>query len=242
MKALYEKLAHKLRTQALTRGPNKGRAAAQKSWAVSANNSFLYWDGDDIVGNFHRTAVVRVTPEGVLTLNSGCFYNAPTTRQYIYDVTGHLLSSARPAGKLCTTIRIANGKRVLFYDGIRLQDGLPIDPLKPFPGFRVEKQQTKALRARFKCVYDALPMYHTVHNGLPPRVRTTYEFDTFSDIGDPEDELEDILNWLLLVTRRDSWVYGRGMVMEAAPLAVVRAKLNDLLSVKEFYTTDKFEI
>lgn len=248
MKALYEKLATKLQTNARERGKNKGRAPAQKDWAMSGHKSYLEWQGTDIVGHFEKTDVFRITKEGLLTIHTGGYYEYPLTRAYLWDVLNITVQSKTPKSRSCTVLTLPNGaggySSYLFYDGIQIQENKVVSPLRPFPGIRVDKTATAKLRARFQCVYDALPMFHLAHSGLAPSGRNFTGYDNKDDLAavlDVEAEIENILSWVLkqTTTSRWDWRVGRSDVTPST-LEKARAFLNRQLSVYEDYISDVY--
>lgn len=249
MNELYDKLAHKLKTEALTRGPNKGRAPAQKKWAVSGHNSYIEWDGEDIVCNYENTQVIRVSKQGCITtisLNTNGWYSAPTTRAYIWDVAGISVHTQSFKGRNHTVVRLSDGRKVLFYDHMVLDGNYNlITPPQEFVGSRVDKKESAEMRANFKLVYDTLPMYHLAHNGFPPSSKHTFPSYLPWRLWQPHDvelRLEELLAMVLHNNIQSRWVPGNGTVLEAGTLAQCRQWLNRQLTVYEDYNTGLFYI
>ena len=127
---------------------------------------------------------------------------------------------------------------------MQIKEGEVVTPLRPFPGTRIDKAATKALRARFKIVFDALPMYHLAHNGMAPNTRPFPDYNThdLQAVGDVEDDLEAILHWVLSKTKKEYWKAMKGWRKEPSTLKEAHAFLTRTLSVYEDYITGVFVV
>lgn len=160
----YMKLKFHHERNVYKRGQYKGDAPAGKRWrnyvrVIKGNN-------DTMRVRMYGTDLLTAYPDGRVEIDTGGWYDRPTTKLRLNEAFSFLpvrvaLYSQKVFG-MSQPVLSVNGKRVLYYDGITVDNaGEILTPLRSFERRRVDRNETKALREEmaecgFKDVFNVL--------------------------------------------------------------------------------------
>lgn len=184
----YMKLKFHHERNVYKRGQYKGDAPAGKRWRnwvriIKGNN-------DTMRVRMYGTDLLTAYPDGRVEIDTGGWYDRPTTKLRLNEAFSFLpvrvaLYSQKVFG-MSQPILSVNGKRVLYYDGITVNDaGEILTPLRHFERRRVNRDESKELRedmqaCGFKDVFNVLWSACTPEDGgyMPDLLRAvvTHEY------------------------------------------------------------------
>lgn len=178
----YTKLKLHLERHVFKRGAHKGEAPAGKRWRTYVR--VLKGNDDTMRVRMYGTDLLCAYPDGRVEINTGGWYDRPTTKLRLNEAFGFLpfyvsMYSRKTFGMSQTILTVGN-KRVLYYDGISLDgEGNITSKLVPFERRRVNKEESKELRddmtsCGFKDVFNVLWASCTPEDGgyLPDKLRS----------------------------------------------------------------------
>jgi len=168
----YTKLKFHHERHAYKRGQYKGDAPAGARWR---NHVRIIKGNSTMRVRMYGTDLLIAHENGNVEINTGGWYDRPTTRLRLNEVFGFLpfrvaIYSHKTFG-MSQPILSVNGKRVLYYDGITVDNaGEILTPLRHFERRRVDRNETKQLRedmaeCGFKDVFNVLWSTCTAEDG-----------------------------------------------------------------------------
>lgn len=160
----YTKLKLHHERHAYKRGQYKGDAPAGKRWRNWVR--VIKGNGGQMHVRMYGTDLLTAYADGRIEINTGGWYDRPTTKLRLNEAFSFLpcnvsLYSRKTFG-MSQPILSVNGKRVLYYDGIVVNDaGEILTPLRHFERRRVDRNETKQIRddmaeCGFKDVFNVL--------------------------------------------------------------------------------------
>lgn len=177
----YTKLKLHLERHVFKRGAHKGEAPMGKRWRTYVR--VLKGNDDTMRVRMYGTDLLCAYPDGRVEINTGGWYDRPTTKLRLNEAFGFLpfyvsMYSRKTFGMSQTILTVGN-KRVLYYDGITVDGaGEILTPLRNFERRRVDRVESKELRddmeaCGFKDVFNVLWSTCTPEDGgyMPDKLR-----------------------------------------------------------------------
>ena len=160
----YTKLKFHHERHVFKRGQHKGDAPAGKRWRTYVR--VIRGNDDTMRVRMYGTDLLTAYPDGRVEIDTGGWYDRPTTRLRLNEAFGFMpfrayIGSRKVFGMSQPVLYVA-GKSVLYYDGISLDgEGNITSKLVPFERRRVNKEESKELRddmeaCGFKDVFNVL--------------------------------------------------------------------------------------
>jgi hypothetical protein len=171
----YMKLKFHHERNIFKRGQFKGDAPAGKRWRTwvrVVKHPAVDGNDDSMRVRMYGTDLLTAYPDGRVVIDTGGWYDRPTTRLRINEAFGFMpfnarLSSRKVFGLSQPVLRVGN-KMVLYYDGIELSaEGTITSPLRHFERKQVNKAESKEIRddmAAFKEAFNLLWAVSTPDN------------------------------------------------------------------------------
>jgi hypothetical protein len=145
----YMKLKFHLERHIFKRGQHKGEAPAGKRWRTYVR--VVKGNDDSMRVRMYGTDLLTAYPDGRVVIDTGGWYDRPTTKLRLNEAFGFMpfyarMSSRQVFGMSQPTLYIG-GKTHLYYDGIELSaEGTITSPLRPFERKRVNREESKEIR------------------------------------------------------------------------------------------------
>jgi hypothetical protein len=184
----YTKLKLHLERHVYKRGAHKGEAPAGKRWRTYVR--VVEGNGGQMHVRMYGTNLLTAFEDGRVEIHTGGWYDRPTTKLRLNEsfsfLPFHISMYSRKTFGMSQPILTVGNKRVLYYDGIVVNDvGEILTPLRPFERRRVDKAESKELRddmaeCGFTDVFNVLWSTCTPEEAgyLPDKLRTivTHEY------------------------------------------------------------------
>jgi hypothetical protein len=237
----YTKLKFHLERNIFKRGQFKGDAPLGKRWRTYVR--VVKGNDDTMRVRMYGTDLLCAYPDGRVVINTGGWYDRPTTKLRINEAFGfmpqYLRLSSRKVFGMSQTILYVGGKQVLFYDGIEIDgEGTITSPLLPFERKRVNRDETKELREDM------------AESGFKEAFNLLWAVNTPDDMGHTPTRLREIVSneyhsnsWPAVIARYTwyrTWGNG-GFTYQKCDAPVAWASLSQQLR-KECYEVVKTDV